>query len=345
MIVTTSASSPFVTVLMGVYNAATHLHESIDSILHQTFTDFEFLIYNDGSTDNTAEIVRSYSDPRIIFFDNSVNRSVSPNMNEGIDRARGRYIVRMDGDDIAHPERIAKQLAYMEAHPEVGLCGSAVRYIGASKAIKLVPIDNRTIQYTMWLQNSFFQPAVIIRTQVLLENNLRYNSDYECAEDYKLWADMCGVTEVHNLSEVLLDYRIHQHQISRRRSLAQQQVSARIQREQMERLNIRLELAQTSAFDLLTIGEPQTFTSSEYEQVATLLEDFGRQARQLAMPVHIVYQVLGQQWARILESTRQYRPALIPFVMRQPLRKYVASVRLLKLLTKCLISWKVKQPV
>jgi glycosyltransferase involved in cell wall biosynthesis len=338
----TNSAIPLVTVLMGVYNTATHLREAIDSILNQTLTDFEFLIYNDGSTDNTADIVRSYTDPRIVFFDNPVNRSVSPNMNEGIDRARGRYIIRMDGDDIAHPERIAKQVAYMEAHPEVGLCGSAVRYIGASEAIVPVPMDNDTIRYTMWLQNSFYQPSVIIRTKVLLDHNLRYDVAYECAEDYKLWADMCWVTQVHNLSDILLDYRIHPHQISRRRSLGQQQVSARIRKEQMDRLNIRLKPEQERAFELLTVGELQSFTPIEYEQVATLLEDFGAQAQQSAVPVQTVYQVLGQHWVRILEAARQYRPALIPFVLRSPLRSYIAPTRLLKLLTKCLISWQVK---
>ncbi|RZJ85954.1 MAG: glycosyltransferase family 2 protein, partial [Hymenobacter sp.] len=296
------SSAPLVTVLMGVYNTATYLREAIDSILNQTFTDFEFLIYNDGSTDNTADVVRSYTDPRIVFFDNPVNRSVSPNMNEGIDRARGRYILRMDGDDIAHPERIAKQVAYMEAHPEVGLCGSAVRYIGASEAVVPVPMDNDTIRYTMWLQNSFYQPSVIIRTKVLLDTNLRYDASYECAEDYKLWSDMCWVTQVHNLADVLLDYRIHPHQISRRRSLGQQQVSARIRKEQMDRLNIRLKPAQEAAFELLTVAEPQNFTLVEYEQIVTLLEDFGTQAQQSAVPVQTVYQVLGQHWARILEA-------------------------------------------
>lgn len=93
------------------------------------------MIYNDGSTDDTADVVRSYTDPRIQLIDNKTNRGVSPNMNEGIARARGRYIARMDSGDIAEPERLAQQVAYMEAHPEVGLCGSVVRYFGSSDAV------------------------------------------------------------------------------------------------------------------------------------------------------------------------------------------------------------------
>ncbi|RZJ87986.1 MAG: glycosyltransferase family 2 protein, partial [Hymenobacter sp.] len=178
--------APLVTVLMAVYNVAPYVRESIDSILNQTFKDFEFLIYNDGSTDDTAAVISSYTDPRIVFVDSRLNRSVSPNLNEGLARAKGRYIVRMDGDDIAYPERIARQVTFMEAHPEIGLCGSAVRYIGASDTVVQPPQANSFIQQTLWFQNAFFQPSVIIRASVLQANNLQYNTGYELAEDYKL---------------------------------------------------------------------------------------------------------------------------------------------------------------
>nr|GFC68667.1 hypothetical protein [Tanacetum cinerariifolium] len=299
------SDNPTVTVLMGVYNAAMYLRESIDSILSQTFTDFEFLIYNDGSTDNTAEIVRSYTDSRILFFDNPINRSVSPNMNEGIERTRGRYIVRMDGDDLADPERIAKQVAYMDAHPEVGLCGSAVRYFGASNSLIQLPEDNATIQQTMWLHNSFYQPSVIIRTSVLRENGLRYDRQYEFAEDYKLWSDMCAVTQVHNLTEPLLNYRIHPHQISRRQTLGQQQVCGRIRREQMSRLHIQILPEQEHAFELLTIDTRwPDLQPADYGALASLLDNLGAQAQHIGIPTEVVYPRLAGQWIGILGATR-----------------------------------------
>ncbi|MFD1872254.1 glycosyltransferase family 2 protein [Hymenobacter bucti] len=343
MVNTTPISSqPLVTVLMGVYNAATYLREAIDSIINQTFTNFEFLIYNDGSTDATAEIVRSYTDPRIFFFDNPINRSVSPNMNEGIERAQGRYIVRMDGDDIADPERLAKQVAYMEAHPEIGLCGSAVRYFGASNALIQMPENNDTIQHTMWLQNSFYQPSVIIRTSVLLESRLRYDVRYEFAEDYKLWSDMCAVTQVHNLPEPLLNYRIHPHQISRRQSLSQQQVSAQIRKEQMNRLHIHLRPEQEGAFGLLTIDDGwRDLEPTDYREIATLLDDLGAQAQHLVIATDVVNRVMAQQWGRILGAARQFRPALVPFILRQPMCNHLPIMLVTKLLMKCLIRWKI----
>lgn len=334
---------PAVTVLMGVYNAETYLRESIDSILNQTFTDFEFLIYNDGSTDATAEIVRSYTDPRIFLVDNPVNRSVSPNLNEGIERARGRYIVRMDGDDLADPTRIAKQVAFMDARPEIGLCGTAVRYFGASDSLIQLPQDNATIQHTMWLQNAFYQPSVIIRTSVLRDSNLRYDAAYEFAEDYKLWSDMCAVTQVHNLPEPLLNYRIHPHQISRRQTIAQQRVSAKIQREQMRRVGIVLRPEQEEAFRLMTIDEGwPNFASADYRKVATLMTELGEQAKRAGIAAATIYPLLSRRWGSLLGAARQYRPALLPFVLRQPFRAYLPAVALAKLSLKCLINWQVK---
>lgn len=339
---TNSVAPPLVTVLMTVFNTASFLREAIDSILNQTFTDFEFLIYNDGSTDDTAAVVLSYTDPRIVLINSTVNRGVSLNMNEGIERAKGRYIVRMDGDDIAHSDRIAKQVAYLEAHPAVGLCGSAVRYIGASDGCIYPPQDNTTIQHTMWLQNAFFQPAVTIRASVLRDHKLRYDSNYDPAEDYKLWSDMSAFTELYNLGEVLLDYRIHPHQISRRQSAKQQQASAQIRREQMRRLHIWIKPEQEAAYDLLTIDDGWLhFSQADYTKVAALLDNLRAQSRQLGIPPEVADNVMSQQWGRILNAARQYRPAMMPFVMHRSLSRYLPKVMLLKLLAKCLISWKI----
>lgn len=341
----TANAAPLVTVLMAVYNAAPYVREAIDSILQQSFTDFEFLIYNDGSTDDSAAIVRSYTDARIIFIDQLINRGVSRNMNEGIERTRGRYIVRMDADDVAYPERIAQQVAFLEAHPAVGLCGSAIRYIGASEGIIYPPQDNDTIQNTLWLQNTFFQPSVIIRTSVLLEHNLRYNDNYEAAEDYKLWSDMSVVTKLHNLSEVLLDYRIHPHQISRRQSTKQHKSSALIRQEQMSRLRIFLKPEHRHAFELLTIGDNwQKLQLTDYAEVAALLEDLGAQTRQSSNNPKAVYKVLGGQWGEVLQAAKYYHPGLVPFILRLPLRRYLPRVVVLKLLTKCLLFWRVRAP-
>ena len=120
------AVQPKISVVMPAYNAENYIREAIDSILAQTFRDFEFLIIDDGSTDHTVEIIRSYSDSRIRLYQNERNMGVAATLNRGLDLARGEYIARMDADDISLPERFAKQAAYMDAHPDVAVCGSNI---------------------------------------------------------------------------------------------------------------------------------------------------------------------------------------------------------------------------
>ena len=116
---------------MPAYNAEKYINEAIDSILAQTFTDFEFIIIDDGSTDSTCAIVESYSDSRIRFFKNEHNLGVAATLNRGLDLARGEYIARMDADDISLPTRFEKQAAYMDSHPDVVVCGTGVECFGA----------------------------------------------------------------------------------------------------------------------------------------------------------------------------------------------------------------------
>ena len=117
---------PSISVVMPAYNAEKYLREDIDSILAQTYDDFEFIIINDGSIDRTKEIILSYSDPRIVYIENEQNSGICVTLNKGLDTAKGRYIVRMDSDDIALPQRLEIQVRYMDANPDVGVAGSMV---------------------------------------------------------------------------------------------------------------------------------------------------------------------------------------------------------------------------
>jgi len=117
-------NQPQLTVLMPVYNGGPFLRSAIESILNQDFSDFDFLIIDDGSTDGSHEIAASYADPRIRLESNGRNLGLIATLNRGLDLARGTYVARMDADDIAFPDRLSKQLTFMEAHPEIGLCGT-----------------------------------------------------------------------------------------------------------------------------------------------------------------------------------------------------------------------------
>jgi glycosyltransferase involved in cell wall biosynthesis len=223
-----AADHPRVTVLMPVYNGAPYLREAIESILRQSFTDFEFLIIDDGSTDSSVSIVNSYPDPRIRLLENGRNLGLVPTLNWGIDLARGEFIARMDCDDISLPDRLAKQMLFMAAHPEVGVCGGWVEYFMGRELVLKLPVTDVAIKQALPSYNPLAHPALMIRTVVLKTQPIYYNPEYLHIEDYELWVRLAVVTCFANLPEVLLKYRIHPKQIGRQYSAKQAQILQKI---------------------------------------------------------------------------------------------------------------------
>ncbi len=204
-----------VSVLMPVYNAAPYLGEAIDSILGQTYADFEFIILNDGSTDASASIVDSYQDTRIKHISNKTNAGLVATLNAGIDLAQGEYIARMDADDTSLPERFAKQVAFMDRHPEVGACGTAYRYFGDLDRTE-IPIQDTREAFTFLSRNSSLgHPTTMIRRSVLTQNSIRYESRYGFAADYAFWIRIGQFAQITSLPEPLLRYRWHSSNMSK----------------------------------------------------------------------------------------------------------------------------------
>lgn len=201
-----------VTVLMPVYNAEKYLAEAIESILHQTYQDFEFLIINDGSTDGSEEIILNYAevDSRINYVKNEHNIKLIATLNKGVKLAKGKYIVRMDADDISVPERIEKQVSFMESHPSVGVCGSYFTVFGEEVKEPYVvtrPLGNETIKASLLFTNSLGHPNVIIRKSVMVENDIWYDPRFYRIEDWGLWTILMNKCDFENIPESLLRYR------------------------------------------------------------------------------------------------------------------------------------------
>lgn len=203
-----------ITVLMSVFNADRYLQSAIDSILNQTFTDFEFLIINDGSTDDTSQILSGYNDTRIRIVNNEHNIGLTKSLNKGLKISRGEYIARMDADDISLPSRFEKQVDFMETHPEVGVCGSWAQAYGEISGFYKTPVDNDSITCRMLFQNSIIHPSVIIRKAIIEKYNLAYDEQYINTQDYAFWINCLQHTHLANIPEVLLRLRIHNNQIS-----------------------------------------------------------------------------------------------------------------------------------
>ncbi len=207
--------NPKISVLMPAYNSEKFIAEAIESILNQTFVDFEFLIINDGSTDNTAEIVRQYSakDWRIRFIDNKKNQGLIAVLNQGLKLCRGEYIARMDSDDISYLDRFEKQIKYMDSHKDVGILSCWFEYFPEPKKSE-IGHHKEVIRFFDVLKGWCINHGmVIIRKDILKKYNLSYNPRFVAAEDYELWSQAIKYTKIRNLQEILYKYRKHGNSI------------------------------------------------------------------------------------------------------------------------------------
>lgn len=231
-------SKPTVTVLMPVYNSALYVSEAINSILKQSYSNFEFLIIDDASTDNSVEIIRKFKDERIRLIRNEKNLRLVGVLNKGIDIAEGKYIVRMDSDDISLPDRLKKQVDFMNANCEIGMSGGWMRNFGESKNLNIYPLSYDEIKATILFKNPFSHPTMIMRKDVLDRYNLRYNIDYAYVEDYELWLRSFEKIKMANIPEVLLLYRIGNNNISRIHNDIQNKLSKELYRKNLQKIGI-----------------------------------------------------------------------------------------------------------
>lgn len=201
-----------ISVLMPVYNTPeNYLREAVESILAQTCADFEFLILNDASTDDNVEkVINSYDDKRIRYWQNDRNLGISLSRNKLIGLSRGEYLAVFDHDDVSLPERLEKQAAFLDAHPEVGVVGCWYRILGTENKVSRFPAEDAEIKEIMVNSCCICHPASMIRRSVLVEHNIGYENDYTPAEDYALWCRLLSKTRFANLPEVLFAYRNHE---------------------------------------------------------------------------------------------------------------------------------------
>ncbi|HQD08740.1 MAG TPA: glycosyltransferase [Flavihumibacter sp.] len=213
--VTVNNPEPLISVVMPAYNAAQYILESIESVLSQSYRHFELLVIDDGSTDNTADIIRSVNDDRIKLVANDQNHGIIFTLNRGIALANGKYIARLDSDDLAMPTRFEKQVRFMEENPKAGACGTYFKVIDKEgKTLQQVkfPSAPRDAKTYLLLHNCFCHSSVMMRTD--LAKALKYADEYLVCEDHELWHRISQVTEIANVPEYLTAYRIHGNNIS-----------------------------------------------------------------------------------------------------------------------------------
>lgn len=231
-------ASPKISVVMPVLNGEKYLAEAIESILNQTFQDFEFIIVDDGSTDRTPEILQSYAqkDPRIQILTNPINRGIGYSRNRGIALSRGEYIANMDADDWCLPERFEKQVNFMDSHPDVAVLGTACVIVandGKSQRKLVHPSQPGLIRWHLLYGVPVIQPSTIIRKKVFENPDLLYDEGVPPAEDYALWVKLAPNYKFSNLRDILYRYRWHESNISVTKILAQQNYAQEISQKQV----------------------------------------------------------------------------------------------------------------
>ncbi len=204
-------TTPMVSVLMPVYNGMPYLPQAVESILNQTFTDFEFIIVNDCSNDDSLRYLQSVQDARVVLVQLLQNKGVTGALQEGMSKVRGKYIARLDADDIAKPHRLRTQVDYLENIPDVGLLGSSIEQIDSSgnllKHVNLAK-DDLEIRWKMLFKNPFFHSTTFFRSDIIKKYKLDYAREH--GEDYQLWVDLLKYCQGMITNDLLIQYRTHQ---------------------------------------------------------------------------------------------------------------------------------------
>ena len=209
-----------VTVIMPAYNVAPYIEEAVESVLRQSFSDFELLIIDDGSSDGTHEVISRMSDSRIRKVRNESNIGLAATLNKGLSMAQTEYIARFDGDDLASPQWLEKNVGFLDSHPDYGICSSGFEWFGTRKGTVRYPERHADSMCQMLLGCTVIVP--VMRLSVIESSGLRYRPSAFPAEDYDLWASCYRVTKVYNLQQTLFRYRMHTSQIST--ALAESQI-------------------------------------------------------------------------------------------------------------------------
>ena len=265
-----------VSVLTPIYKPdESFLREAIESVLGQTFSDFEFLLLDDCPSDDREKVVRSYDDKRIVYLKNDRNLGIAASHNKLIDMAKGEYLAVFDHDDICRPERLAKEVAYLDAHPGCGVvsgwtkptCGGVNEY----------PEDDHAIKVALMHGISMWHPASMMRKSVLTAAGARYEDAYTPVEDYMLWMKLVPHTVFHNLQEVLLDYRWHEANTSvvRKRELDAQDLRCKAwAKVNLPELYAEYEISRRTEWRMRLLGVPLVKVTADWRETQVRL--FGR---------------------------------------------------------------------
>jgi glycosyltransferase involved in cell wall biosynthesis len=325
-----------VSVVMPVYNSEKYLREAIDSVLSQSYKNIELIIVDDGSTDSGGDIVLSYADPRIRLIQNEKNSGIVFSRNRGLEAAGGEYVATLDSDDIALPDRIAKQVDFLEANPDYGLCGTFYRTIDSNgKFLKKInfPTSNQDIQTHLTLGNCFCNSTMMLRGKLAKE--LKYREKYDIVEDYELWYRISKRAKVANLPFYGTNYRVHGNNISVAKMNDMFALVKKINEHVLTDLAIGFSEEELELHANMLNGSIDFFIQDgHYQELEAWIRKFYIKLSGMPRYNHkLIFEMLAEKWIVISYKTKRYGNLLSSgiFSLNRPLYMKVLYER---------ISWK-----
>jgi glycosyltransferase involved in cell wall biosynthesis len=332
-----------VSVVLPVYNAAEYVHEAIQSILNQTYQNFELLIYNDGSTDNSLEIIQKFKDPRIRIVNYEKNIGLIQLLNNAFAEAKGEYIARMDADDICFPNRFEKQVAFLDQHLDHGIVGTQMEFIGSDETI-WKPCRDEELRWWIFKGSPLAHPTVMIRKSVLVQYHLNFNKEAYVVEDFDLWWRMAFHTKLANIDSVELKYRLHPKQESSSKTEIQWNNFIKSQKEFTENLGLSSEKYSPEFINNL-LSRALEGTSKNLMNLWSFYQDLlnSRIGIQFFGLDNVIEQ-RNSQTVFMLKNLTKYSWQLLPLTFNQDFKHCIqlSGNKRTSFIIKSLIQWKTK---
>lgn len=282
---------------MAVHNGLPYLHEAVGSILSQTYGGFEFVVVDDASTDGSGEMVHSLDDGRLRVITNKKQLGLSRSLNKGLAAANGKYVARMDHDDISLPQRLAFQLRYMERHSEIDVLGTWARTIGLRpEQTWRYPTGDAEIKAEMLFNSTLVHSSVMLRRRSFAKLGLRYDPKIDRAQDYEFWTRAIEQLRFANLGKVLQRYRIHRAQVGKLEGRQQRTVAAQVRLRQLETLGLHPSTAQFQLHNRISQWEFPNSRAGLWEVESWLLTLRAANQESKSYSLIIFDRVLERRW-------------------------------------------------
>jgi glycosyltransferase involved in cell wall biosynthesis len=332
--------NPKVTVLMPVYNGEEFLSEAIESILNQTFHDFEFLIISEHDTsEESLFIINNYKDERIRHIHNIAPLGLIGSLNLGLKEAKGKYIARMDSDDISYPKRLEFQVKLMDGNTKVGICGTWVKTIENNfSSVFRYPSDHKKIQSRLLFDSALAHPSVMFRKIFVEIFGLKYEENHLYAEDWSLWQKSSFLFTIVNIPKILLKYRITEHSISRSNADRQLNVIRSIHKKNIQNLCGDVTDEDIDIHTRLGMWEFKPNMSFVKKSEKWLLKlKYYNSIRKIYPEPEFTY-VLAERWFFVCRATAELGLITWSMYWNSPLRKHNEIYKHIYLFAKCLIK-------